>query len=106
MARPKGSPKTGGRKPGVPNKTTKALKDAILEAAEIAGGAGDDERPGGLVGYLASLAADKPAVFGALLGRVLPLQLTGDGGGPIRIADELAAARMRAASLRSDSEDR
>jgi hypothetical protein len=37
--------KTGGRKKGTPNKTTAALKDAILTAAEEA-------LPGGKVGYL------------------------------------------------------
>jgi hypothetical protein len=39
--------KTGGRKRGTPNKTTAALKDAILIAAE-------DVLPGGKVGYLSS----------------------------------------------------
>ena len=41
-----GNPKTGGRKRGVPNKTTALLKDAVLQAAEAAG---DKE---GMVGYL------------------------------------------------------
>ncbi len=42
----KGRSKSGGRKAGTPNKVTSALKEAILEAAEVAGG---NE---GLVGYL------------------------------------------------------
>ena len=43
--------KTGGRKKGTPNKTTAALKEAILTAAEEAS-------PGGKVGYLKWLAKD------------------------------------------------
>ncbi len=85
MAKPKGSPKTGGRKAGTPNKTTKALKDAILEAAELAGGEADDSQPGGLVGYLQGLATGQPQAFATLLGKVLPMQVTGDGGGAIQV---------------------
>ncbi len=43
----KGNPKTGGRKRGTSNKTTALLKDAILEAAQQAGG-----DTNGLVAYL------------------------------------------------------
>lgn len=71
--------KTGGRKKGTPNKTTGLLKDAILKAAEGAGG--DD----GLIGYLQAQAAANPGPFLALLGKVLPMQVTGDGGGPVSI---------------------
>ena len=65
--------KTGGRQKGTRNKTTQALKDAILEAARLAG---DEE---GLVGYLQKQATDNPAPFMSLLGKVLPLtgELTG-----------------------------
>lgn len=66
--RPKGLPKTGGRKKGTPNKRTALLKDSILEAAEQAG----DE--GGIVGYLEQQARENPAAFLALLGKVLPQQ--------------------------------
>lgn len=37
MPRQKGTPKTGGRQKGTPNKTTTQLKEAILTAAELAG---------------------------------------------------------------------
>jgi hypothetical protein len=60
-----------GRKKGVPNKTTALLKDAILKAAESAGGAE------GLVGYLEIQARENPGPFLALLGKVLPLQFAG-----------------------------
>lgn len=72
--------KTGGRKKGTPNKTTALLKDAILEAAEQAGG--KDK----LVGYLKAQASENPGPFLALLGKVLPMQITGEDGGPLSIA--------------------
>ena len=66
-----------GRVKGVPNKTTALLKDAILQAAEKAGG------KGGLVGYLTSQASKNPAAFMTLLGKVLPMQIQGDPDQPI-----------------------
>ena len=73
VGRPKGQPKTGGRKKGSPNKTTALLKDAILKAAEGAGG------KAGLIGYLKTQAVKQPGPFMALLGKVLPLQIGNDG---------------------------
>jgi hypothetical protein len=67
--RPKGTPKTGGRKKGTPNKISSALKEAILEAAEQAGG--ED----GIVGYLVVQALANPAAFMSLLGKVLPMTI-------------------------------
>lgn len=67
-----------GNKRG-PAKQTKLLKDAILEAAEKAGGAG------GMVGYLTLQAMENPGPFMSLLGKVLPTQVTGDGGGPVAV---------------------
>lgn len=65
-----------GRPKGVPNKTTALLKDAILKAAEMAGG------DGGTEGYLARMAEEQPGPFMALLGKVLPTQteLSGPNG--------------------------
>lgn len=39
----------------------------------------------GLVGYLKQQAIKNPGPFLAQLGKVLPLQITGDGGGPVLI---------------------
>lgn len=73
-----------GRVRGVPNKTTAVLKDAILKAAE---GVGDEDHDGqGTVGYMKHLARTEPVAFATLLGKVLPLQVTGDGGGPVLIS--------------------
>lgn len=65
--------KTGGRQKGSPNKVTKQLKDMILDALDESGG----------VEYLKKTAIDHPAAFLTLVGKVLPLQVTGDGGGPL-----------------------
>jgi hypothetical protein len=68
-----------GRPKGVPNKTTALLKDAILQAAHKAGG------EGGMVEYLTEQAEKNPGPFMALLGKVLPMQITGEDGGPVQI---------------------
>jgi hypothetical protein len=65
-----------GRPKGTPNKTTALLKDAILKAAEAAGNKVGDE---GMVSYLTQQAEDNPGPFMALLGKVLPMQISGDG---------------------------
>ena len=78
--------KTGGRKKGTPNKTTGLLKDAILRAAEGAGGPATENSPGGLVGYLQRHARETPQAFIGLLGKVLPLQVTGEDGGPVQVS--------------------
>ncbi len=95
MARPKGSPKYGGRKKGTPNKTTALLKDAILRAAELAGkdferveAEAAGKRPtgkNGLEHYLRQQAKDNPGPFLALLGKVLPMQVTGPDDGPVKV---------------------
>lgn len=70
----------GGRRPGagrpkgVPNKTTADVKAAILTAFGKAGG----------VEYLARIAVEDPRTFCTLLGKVLPLQVTGEDGGPVK----------------------
>jgi hypothetical protein len=69
-----------GRAKGTPNKTTALLKDAILRAAEAAGG------PEGLVGYLQAQATANPGPFMALLGKVLPLQIGGDPDNPVVVS--------------------
>lgn len=64
-----------GRPKGQPNKTTALLKDAILKAATDAGN-------GDMAAYLALQAKENPGPFMALLGKVLPLQITGDKDNP------------------------
>lgn len=68
-----------GKPKGTPNRTTLALKEAIIEAAELTGldGKGKD----GLIGYLRRVAVEDMKAFSALLGRVLPLQVSDPGDG-------------------------
>lgn len=61
--------KTGGRTKGTPNKNTAAIKDAIVEAFEQAGG----------VAYLLNVAQTDPKTFCQLIGKVIPLQVEGSG---------------------------
>lgn len=68
-----------GRKKGSQNKTTALLKDAVLQAATEAG-------QGSLVEYLKVQAQENPGPFLGLLGKVLPLQVTGANDGPVQIA--------------------
>lgn len=76
-----GSFKKGEKRPNQgkrgPNKENKALREMILQAL--------DEQPGGGVAYLKIQAAENPNAFMSLLGKVLPMQVTGEGGGPIQV---------------------
>ncbi len=82
--RPKGGKKFGGRAKGTPNHNTAMLKDAILEAARLAGNdlAGDGA---GIVGYLQIQAKTNPGPFLTIMGKVIPTQITGEGDGPLQI---------------------
>jgi hypothetical protein len=63
-----------GRPPGLPNKATRALKAAILDAFEKVGGEA----------YLVRVAQEDPKTFCTLLGKVLPMQLAGDPDNPLK----------------------
>ena len=67
--------KTGGRVAGTPNKFSANLRAMILNALSEAGG---EE-------YLARQANENPAAFLTLLGKVLPMQVTGNEGGALAI---------------------
>ena len=73
----------GGRQKGTPNKTTAALKDAILAAAALSGA--DKEGRGGLEGYLKRVADNDMKAFCSLLAKVMPLQLQGDANAPLTV---------------------
>lgn len=59
-----------------PNKNTAQLKDMILKALDSAGGAE----------YLERRANDPrtASAFLSLIGKVLPMQVTGEDGGPVK----------------------
>lgn len=81
-----------GRPPGVPNRMTRQLKEAILEAAE---GLGEDGKgKDGLVGFLTAQArkADNRG-FMSLLGKVLPMTLAMDPKRPLRVLTQVTVVR-------------
>lgn len=71
-----GTGKAGpGRPKGASNKITRDIKDAIINAFHEVGGQS----------YLAKIAVEDPRTFCALVGKVLPLQITGEGGGALQV---------------------
>jgi len=72
----KGKPKTGGRRKGSPNRITRVVREAVVRAAELEGM--DGKGKGKLVGYMRKLARESPSVFGPLLGRIVPTEVTGE----------------------------
>jgi hypothetical protein len=70
-----GRKKTGGRKRGTPNRITADVKAMILGALAAKGGQA----------YLEQQADKNPVAFLTLIGKVLPLQVSGEGGGPFSI---------------------
>lgn len=81
-----------GRPKGSQNRTTALLKDAILKAAQEAGGGGDD----GLVTYLQVQASENPGPFLSLLGKVLPMQVAGDADNPVIVEIRRTLVRSNA----------
>ncbi len=64
-----------GRPKGTPNKINAQLRDMILQALDGAGG----------VEYLQKQADANPNAFLSLIGKVLPMQVSGEGGGPVKV---------------------
>lgn len=66
---------TGGSRKGKPNKATTELKDMIRKALDNAGG----------VKYLTRQADENPVAFMALIGKILPkdVSVSGSNGGPV-----------------------
>jgi len=72
---------------GVPNKATGAIKDMILEALSEAGGSD----------YLLARALDPKtaAAFLGLVGKVLPMQVTGVDGDAIQTVTRIELVALR-----------
>lgn len=75
-----------GRPKGVPNKQTMAIKDMISQALDKAGG----------VDYLTERANDPKtaAAFLGLVGKVLPMTLTGPDGGAVQTVTRIELVAM------------
>lgn len=70
---PKPGQRVGGRQKGTPNKVTGEVKEMVLMALSNVGG----------VTYLETQANENPTAFLTLVGKVLPLQVTGDKQNPV-----------------------
>lgn len=86
LVKPKRPQPKGGSRKGIPNKATTELKSMVLQALDGAGG----------VDYLIERANDPKtaSAFLTLVGKVLPLQLSGDPTNPITIAWPVAPSRV------------
>jgi hypothetical protein len=82
----------GGRPKGAQNKTTRALKEAIILAAENS----KHSKTGDLEGYLRHLADDEPELFVPLLAKLLPLQLNAknEPAEPVRLNPSMSLPEM------------
>jgi hypothetical protein len=72
-----------GRPKGTPNRVTKTIREAILQATQPG-----ECHPEGLVGWLRDRAQggiEDRKIFGAMVSRALPIEVTGTDGGPIKI---------------------
>lgn len=63
-----------GRPKGSVDKGNALIREMIVDALDTVGG----------VEYLAEIARSHPTAFLSLVGKVMPIQLTGDGGGPLQ----------------------
>lgn len=63
-----------GRPKGMPNKNTALIREMVAQALDQAGG----------VDYLVQVAQSNPGPFLGLVGKVLPIQVTGEGGGAVQ----------------------
>lgn len=68
-----------GRPKGSPNRTSAAIKEAILNAFEKVNG---EE-------YLVKLAQTDPRTFCTLLGKVLPTTMVGDPDNPVNVVSRV-----------------
>lgn len=77
VGRPKGTPKTGGRQKGTPNRTTVAAKEAIEQAAQGLGGV---QR---MIEWAKEDPLNERTFWGTIYPKLLPLQVTGNNGAPL-----------------------
>lgn len=71
--------KTGGRTKGTPNQTTTKAKDAIVMAAEGLGGVPR------LIAWAKSAPENERVFWGTIYPKLIPVQVTGEGDGPLTV---------------------
>ena len=72
-----------GRPPGVQNKVTRTIRQAVMESIEPG-----NCHPEGLAGWLIDRARggiEDKKIYAAVVSRVIPIEITGEGGGPVKI---------------------
>lgn len=79
-----------GRPKGSLDKGNALIREMVADALDAAGG----------IDYLVKQANEKPAAFLALLGKVLPVQITGANGGPVETIN-----RIELVGMDGDSQD-
>lgn len=68
-----------GRPKGSLDKGNAMIREMIVEALDGVGG----------VQYLQETARSHPAAFLSLIGKVMPIQVTGEGGGPVQTVSRI-----------------
>ena len=76
-----------GRPKGSPNKNTALIREMVSDALTKAGG----------VNYLVDCAKNPrtAAAFLGLVGKVLPIQVTGEGGGPVETVTRIELVPLK-----------
>jgi hypothetical protein len=69
-----------GRPVGAKGKFSRTIKEQMLKALDKLGG----------VDYLVRLGNEQPAVFGSLLGRIIPMEVVGANGGPLVVSWDMS----------------
>jgi hypothetical protein len=77
------TPGNGGRPKGAQNKVTRTIRAAVMESIEPG-----NCHPDGLAGWLIERARggiEDRKIYAAVVSRVIPIEITGEGGGPVKI---------------------
>jgi hypothetical protein len=83
LFRPGQSGNPAGKPKGTPNRVSKTIREAVLEAVQPG-----MCHPEGLKGWLVDRAQggiEDRKIFAAVVSRVIPIEITGEGGGPVKI---------------------
>jgi hypothetical protein len=72
-----------GRPPGTPNKVTRSIRQAVMDSIEPG-----KCHPDGLAGWLIERALggiEDRKIYAAVVSRVIPIEITGEGGGAVKV---------------------